>query len=89
MSTIRTTDDRAAIMTIVEGREKVGRGNIGIAVVDLKRATCCLYQVRRTDAARPARMFFLAKKGRWDDVWMRTQCSLQTRRRTFARCSSS
>ena len=45
MSTARTTDDRSAIMAIVEGREKVGRGNIGIAVVDLKRATCCLYQV--------------------------------------------
>jgi len=49
MTTTRTTDDRAAIMAIVEGREKVGRGNIGIAIVDLKRATCCLYQVRRTD----------------------------------------
>ena len=45
-STVRTTsDERTTILAIVEGRERVGRGNIGIAVVDPQRAACRLYQV--------------------------------------------
>jgi hypothetical protein len=39
-------------MAIVEGRERVGRGNVGVAVVDLHRAACKLYQVPSCARAR-------------------------------------
>ena len=52
-STVRTaTDDRTTVMAVVEGRERVGRGNIGVAVMDVQRALCTLYQACRARACQ-------------------------------------
>ena len=67
-STVRTTsDERTTILAIVEGRERVGRGNIGIAVVDPQRAACRLYQVSMGCTARG----LVAQARSWThDTWV-------------------